>query len=156
MMKDSLIQAYSNSPRRKKLQILGSFFLGLVVLGVLLISHLIISARVIGMGRQLQEAKNEIDTLEYKNVNLRDHIARSKQIKILEERAREMGFRAPFPGETFYVEVPGFEQRYERELSISKTKHSAEINISRREYHLTLLEWIQEQLSMILRPFEEL
>ncbi|MFO8037604.1 MAG: hypothetical protein R6U57_13355 [Anaerolineales bacterium] len=155
-MKDSLIQAYSNSPRRKKLQILGSFFLGLVVLGVLLISHLIISARVIGMGRQLQEAKNEIDSLEYKNVNLRDQIARSKRIRTMEERAREMGFRVPFPGETFYVTVPGFEERYEDDIIAPETKHAVDINVSRREYHVTLLEWIQEQLSMILQPFEEL
>jgi hypothetical protein len=155
-MKDSLIQAYSNSPRRKKLQILGSFFLGLVVLGVLLISHLIISARVIGMGRQLQEAKNEIDSLEYINVNLRDQIARSKRIRAMEERAREMGFRAPFPGETFYLNVPGFEERLESDQSVPKTKHTVDINVSRREYHLTLLEWLQEQLSMILQPFEEL
>jgi cell division protein FtsB len=155
-MKDSLIQAYSNSPKRKKLQILGSFFLVLVVLGVLLSSHLIISAHVIGMGRQLQEIKNEIDRLVYKNVSLRDQIARLKRIHRLEERAREMGFRPPYPGETFYVEVPGFEQQVSGEPPVSGPTHAVDINLSRKEYHVTLWEWVQEQLSLILKPFEEL
>lgn len=155
-MTDSLIQAYSNSPRRKKLQFLGAFFLVLVVLAVLLVSHLIVSARVIGMGRQLQEAKNEMDTLEYINVDLRHDISTSQRIAVLEERARELGFRPPYPGEAFYVQVHGFKQDVSADSPSDRPAKTAEINVSRPEYHQTLLEWVQEQLTLILKPFEEL
>lgn len=128
----------------------------LVVLGVLLISHLIVSARVIAAGRQLQAAKNEIDTLEYKNVNLRDKIARSKGIQEMQERAQEMGFRPPHPGETFYIEVPGYEQQLEPVQTTGQPARTAKVNVSLQAYHLTLLEWVQQQLSLILQPFEEL
>ncbi len=155
-MTDSLIQAYSNSPRRKKLQILGAFFLVLVILGVLLISHLIVSSRMVGVGRQLQEAKSEMDQLEYINVNLRDKINRAQRMDKLQERAKEMGFRPPLPGEAFYVEVGGLQQETQRAAPEDNPDRTAIINVSRREYHLTLLDWVQEQLRLILEPFEEL
>jgi hypothetical protein len=54
-MTESLIQAYSNSPRRQKLQIIGGIFLAIVSAAVMLILYLVMSSRVIFMGRQLQQ-----------------------------------------------------------------------------------------------------
>ena len=68
-MTESLIQAYSNSPRRQKLQIIGSIFMAIVIAAVMLILYLVVSARVVSMGRQLQQAKDEIDQLVYLSVN---------------------------------------------------------------------------------------
>ena len=59
-MTESLIQAYSNSPRRQKLQIIGSIFMTIVIAAVMLILYLVVSARVVSIGRQLQQAKDEI------------------------------------------------------------------------------------------------
>jgi hypothetical protein len=54
------------------------------------------------------------------------------------------------------VEVPGYEQQVAGEPPESGPTHAVEINLSRKEYHLTLWEWVQAQLSLILKPFEEL
>ena len=76
-MKESLIQAYSNSPRRQKLQTIGSIFMVIVISAVMLILYLVVSARVVAMGRQVQIAKDEIDRLVYVSVNYRNVIKHS-------------------------------------------------------------------------------
>ena len=90
---ESIIQAYSNKPRRKQLKFLGGFFLGLLILGVLLISYLIVSSRVVSAGRGLQNAKNEIDELEYENVSLEEEITSLTTLSQINQQVKEQGYR---------------------------------------------------------------
>jgi hypothetical protein len=99
IMTESLIQAYSNSPRRQKLQIIGGIFMAIVVIAVMLILYLVMSSRVVFMGRQLQQAKSDIDQLVYLSVNYQNQIDRLSRFELMEERAVELGFRPPYPGE---------------------------------------------------------
>ena len=155
-MTESLIQAYSNSPRRQKLQIIGSIFLVIVIAAVMLILYLVVSARVVSMGRQLQQAKDEIDQLVYLSVNYRNEIANLSRFEIMESRAEELGFREPYPGEVFYVPVKGLEQHEETRVEIQSNARPAVINVNLLEYHETLFEWIGSRISDFLAPFEGL
>ena len=155
-MTESLNQAYSNSPRRQKLQIIGSVFMAIVITALMLILYLVVSARVVSMGRQLQQAKDEIDQLVYQSVNYRNQIAQLSRFDLMEEKAIELGFRAPYPGEVFYVPVPGYQQGPETHVEIQQDTRPAVINVNLLEYHQSLIEWVGEQLNNLLRPFEGL
>ena len=155
-MTESLIQAYSNSPRRQKLQIIGSIFMAIVIASVMLILYLVMSARVVAMGRQLQQAKDDIDQLVYLSVNYRNEIAYLSRFEVMETRAKELGFRAPYPGELFYVPVSGYDLQSQTRVESSSDAKPAVINVNLVEYHESLIDWIGKQLSSFLRPFEGL
>jgi len=155
-MTESLIQAYSNSPRRQKLQIIGSIFMAIVIASVMLILYLVMSARVVAMGRQLQQAKDDIDQLVYLSVNYRNEIAYLSRFEVMEKRAKKLGFRAPYPGEVFYVPISGYDLQAQVGVDNSSNSNPAVINVNLIEYHESLLDWIGNQLSMFLKPFEGL
>ncbi len=155
---ESIIQAYSNTPRRKQLKILGGFFLGLIVLVVLLISYLIVSSRIVSVGRDLQNTKNKIDDIEYVNVSLRDKISSATTLAKLESQAKEQGFRPAQPSEVLYVVVPGLEHSYntpvgyKAESQIAAVETSVNVNIP--AYHTTLLDWMKSEMAVFLGIFE--
>lgn len=155
-MTESLIQAYSNSPRRKKIQIIGGIFLVVTTVAVMLILYLVVTARVVSMGRQLQQAKDEIDHLVYLSVNYQNEIARLTRFEVMELKAQELGFRAPYPGEVFYVPIKGFDQQEKALVVIQNNTRPAVINVNLLEYHETLFEWIGNRISDFLAPFEGL
>ena len=155
-MTESLIQAYSNSPRRQKLQIIGSIFMAIITVAVMLILYLVVSARVVSVGRQLQRAKDQIDHLVYQGVNYRNQIAQLSRFGLMEAKAIELGFRPPYPGEVFYVPVVGYTLQPETSVDISEDIHSTVTNVNLLEYHQSLIDWVGEQLGIFLRPFEGL
>lgn len=155
-MTESLIQAYSNSPRRQKLQIIGSIFMTIVIAAVMLILYLVVSARAVSMGRQLQQAKNEIDQLVYLSVNYRNQIAVLSRFEVMEKKAIELGFRSPYPGEVFYVPVSGYDQGIQPHFETVGDGSPAVINVNLVEYHESLIDWIGRKLTSFLRPFEGL
>jgi len=155
-MTESLIQAYSNSPRRQKLQIIGGIFMAIVIAAVMLILYLVVSARVVSMGRQLQQAKDEIDQLVYLSVNYRNQIALLSRFEVMEKKAKDLGFRAPYPGEVFYVPVSGYGQFTQTHIEAAEDARPAVINVNLIEYHESLIDWIGRQLAIFLRPFEGL
>lgn len=155
-MAESLIQAYSNSPRRQKLQIIGGIFMAIVVAAVMLILYLVISSRVVFMGRQLQQAKSDIDQLVYLSVNYQNQIDKLSRFEVMEQRADELGFRPPYPGEVFYVPVAGIESEEQVVVVFQDDNPAAVINVNLPDYHQSLIDWIGEQLSNFLRPFRGL
>lgn len=155
-MKESLVQAYSNSPRRQKLQTIGSIFMVIVISAVMLILYLVVSARVVSMGRQVQMAKDEIDQLVYISVNYRNQIAELSRFEVMEVRAEEMGYRAPYPGEVFYVPVLGYGKEVGTRVVFQQETQPAVIDVNRLEYHQGLIGWMGERIRNFLRPFEGL
>ena len=155
-MTESLIQAYSNSPRRQKLQIIGGIFMAIVIAAVMLILYLVMSSRVVFMGRQLQQAKSDIDQLIYLSVNYQNQIDRLSRFELMEERAIELGFRPPYPGEVFYVPVAGLESPDEVVVVFQNDSDPGIINVNLPDYHQSLFEWIGEKLDVFLRPFKGL
>jgi hypothetical protein len=155
-MTESLIQAYSNSPRRQKLQIIGGIFMTIVIAAVMLILYLVISSRVVFMGRQLQKAKSDIDQLVYLSVNYQNKINLLSRFDEMEKRAEELGFRPPYPGEVFYVPVAGLASETEVVIVFEDDTPSAIINVDLPDYHQSLIEWVGEQVRDFLRPFRGL
>jgi len=153
MMK-SVIQAYSNTPWRKQLNILGGFFLVLIVLVVLLISYLIVSSTVVSVGRDLQNAKNKIDELEYVNVSLEEKIASLSTLSKIAHQATEQGFHTARLGEVFFVIVPGFEDSFHASAHPNEEPQVPVIEVNVPEYHQTLVDWLQQEMIVFSDAFE--
>jgi hypothetical protein len=130
--------------------------MAIVIAAVMLILYLIVSARVVSMGRQLQQAKDEIDQLVYLSVNYRNQIAQLSRFEVMEEKAIELGFRSPYPGEIFYVPISGYDLEIQSHVDVTGDAIPAVINVNLIEYHDSLIDWIDQQLTIFLRPFEGL
>ena len=153
MMK-SVVQAYSNTPWRKQLKILGSFLLALIVIAVLLISYLIVSSRVVSVGRDLQNMKNEIDDLEYVNVSLQEKIAYLTTFSEIKRQASEQGFHSAKPSEVFFVVVPGFVDTFHAPPPYDEEPRAAMIDVNVPGYHQTLMDWLRQELIVFSDAFE--
>ncbi len=153
-MANFVVQAYSNTPRRKQIRILGSFFLALLILAVLLVSYLIVSSRVVSLGRGIQKLKNEIDELEYENVTLQDEIASATTISKVEAMAQEQGFHPASSGEILHVVVPGYKRSRSIPVNAGEESRPAVIDVSIAEYHQTLLEWVMQETVVFSDAFK--
>jgi hypothetical protein len=116
----------------------------------------VVSARVVSKGRQLQQAKDEIDQLVYLSVNYRNEIANLSRFEVMEKKAKELGFRAPYPGEVFYVPVDGLAQEEVTKVEIENNARPMVINVNLLAYHETLFDWIGLKITKFLAPFEGL
>jgi hypothetical protein len=130
--------------------------MAIVIAAIMLILYLVVSARVVSKGRQLQQAKTEIDNLVYLSVNYSNEIAHLSRFEVMEARAEKLGFRAPYPGEVFYVPVQGITQGEEQRVEVQDNSKPAVINVNLIEYHETLFEWIGDGIEDFLAPFEGL
>ena len=128
----------------------------IVIAAVMLILYLVISSRVVFMGRQLQQAKSDIDQLVYLSVNYQDKINKLSRFDEMEDRAQELGFRPAYPGEVFYVPVAGLESEDEVVVIFQDQTPASVINVNLPDYHQSLIEWVGEQLRSFLRPFRGL
>ena len=108
------------------------------------------------MGRQLQQAKSDIDQLVYLSVNYQNQINKFSRFEVMEQRAVELGFRPPYPGEVFYVPVAGLESEEPVVVVFQDDSPSKIINVDLPAYHQSLIAWIGEQLRIFLRPFRGL
>ena len=130
--------------------------MAIVIAAVMLILYLVISSRVVFMGRQLQQAKSDIDQLVYLSVNYQNKIDRLSRFEIMEQRAIEMGFRPPYPGEVFYVPVAGIDDEQQVVVVFQEDNPAAVINVDLPDYHQSLIEWVGDRLRVFLRPFRGL
>ena len=130
--------------------------MAIVIAAVMLVLYLIISSRVVFMGRQLQQAKSDIDQLVYLSVNYQNKIDRLSRFELMEKRAVELGFRPPYPGEVFYVPVAGLETEQEVVVVFQEKTSPTIINVDLPTYHQSLIEWVGDQIRSVLRPFRGL
>ena len=103
-----IIHAYKQAPWRVQRQWVGAFLL--VVIGVAMIAalYLDVTARAAVAGREIQELRFEITTIQRENADLETQLADLTSTAVMQRRAIELGYRPVQPGELDYVAVPGF------------------------------------------------
>ena len=103
-----IIHAYKQAPWRVQRQYVGAFLL--VVIGISMIAalYLQVTARSARAGREIQEMRVEITTIQRTNADLETQLANLTSTAEMQRRAVEMGYRPVKPGELDYVPVPGF------------------------------------------------
>ena len=94
-----IIHAYRQAPWRVQRQWIGAFLL--VVIGVAMIAalYLDVTARAAVAGREIQEMRIQITTIQRENADLETQLADLTATAVMEKRATALGYRPVQPGE---------------------------------------------------------
>jgi len=103
-----IIHAYKQAPWRVQRQYVGAFLLAVIGISMIAALYLQVTARAAQAGREIQEMRVEITTVQRTNADLETQLADLTSTSTMESRALEMGYRPVKPGELDYVAVPGF------------------------------------------------
>ncbi len=140
-----IIHAYKQAPWRVQRQWIGAFLL--VVIGGAMIAaiYLDVTARTAVAGREIQELRLEITTIQRENADLETQLADLTSTEVMQQRAQELGYRPVEPGELDYVAVPGFEKP-EPDILLAAEDTTPHVKIQPVEYTQSLLEWFDQRL----------
>ena len=108
MQTAQIIHAYKQAPWRVQRQWIGVFLLAVIGAAMVAALYLDVTARAALAGRQIQEARLEITTIQRENADLETQLADLTSTSVMEQRAKALGYRPVLPGELDYVAVPGF------------------------------------------------
>jgi hypothetical protein len=138
-----LTQAYSITPWRKQLRVIGLFLMGLVMASSVAVVYLGVSARTVAVGSQIQSMMDDIERMRRSNADLETTLAFLTSNSVMEARAREMGFRPARADELVYIEVPGYVSRREAVLAPPPGLQSVETTPFSPDYSESLLDWLR-------------
>jgi hypothetical protein len=140
-----IIHAYRQAPWRVQRQWIGAFLL--VVIGAAMVAalYLDVTARAAVTGREIQELRVQITTVQRENADLETRLADLTSTAAMQRRALEMGYRPVQPGELDYVAVPGFAPLEPAILlaAVDAIPHTGGLPA---EYTQSLLEWFDERI----------
>ena len=145
MQATRIIHAYKQAPWRIQRQWVGAFLL--VVIGTAMIAALFldVTARAAVAGREIQEIRFEILSIQRENADLETRLAKLTSSAEMENRASSLGYRPVMPGELDYVAVPGF---VAPEPDLLRAAQDAILTQSSLpfEYSESLLEWLDGRI----------
>lgn len=140
-----IIHAHRQAPWRLQRQWIGAFLLVVVGAAMVAALYLDVTARTAVAGREIQELRAQITTIQRENADLETRLADLTSTAAMERRARELGYRRVQPGELDYVVVPGFVAPEPAILLAAEdaTPRAPSLPV---EYTQSLLEWFDERI----------
>jgi hypothetical protein len=142
-----IIHAYKQAPWRVQRQWVGAFLL--IVIGGAMIAalYLDVTARTAVAGREIQEFRLEITTVQRGNADLETKLADLTSTAAMQQRAIALGYRPVKPGELDYVAVPGF-TKPEPDILLAAEDATPQVKTLPAEYTQSLLEWFDERMKL--------
>ncbi len=140
-----IIHAYRQAPWRVQRPYVGAFLLTIIVASMVAALSLQVTAGAARAGREIQEMRFEITTIQRANADLETQLANLTSTAEMERRAVEMGYRPVKPGELDYIAVPGFVAPEPAILLAAEdvTEYSQALPA---EYTQSLIEWLDERV----------
>ena len=140
-----IIHAYRQAPWRVQRQWVGIFLL--VVIGTAMVAalYLDVTARTAVTGREIQEMRVQITTIQRETADLETSLADLTSTAAMERRALALGYRPVQPGELDYVAVPGFVTP-EPAILLAATDANPQADALPVEYTQSLLEWFEDRI----------
>jgi cell division protein FtsL len=165
-----LVQAYSQAPWRRQLQIVGTFLLILVAVAVVAGIYLNITTRATAMGRDIQNMQVHvsgyyslntdpgsgsvpIEELEQNISDLKAKIAYLTSYDVMEARAEQLGLKPVDPDHILYLEVPGYVQQQEAIMAPPPQPVVVSASGISPEFKESLIDFIEQQLAQMTRLF---
>ena len=137
-----IIHAYRQAPWRVQRQWVGVFLLAVIGAAMVAAIYLDVTARTAVTGREIQELRVEITTVQRENADLETQLADLTSTAAMQKRALELGYRPVQPGELDYVSVPGFAPP-EPAILLAAVDTAPQSNVLPMEYTESLLEWFE-------------
>jgi hypothetical protein len=141
MQATQIIHAYKQAPWRVQRQWVGAFLLAVIGMAMIAALYLDVTARAAMAGREIQEMRFQITTIQRANADLETQLADMTSTVEMKRRALELGYRPVKPGELDYVAVPGFVAPEPEILSVAEDA-SPESQVLPVEYTQSLFEWL--------------
>ena len=140
-----IIHAYRQAPWRIQRQWIGAFLLAVICAAMVAALYLDVTARTAVAGREIQEMRIVITTVQRENADLETQLADMTATEVMQRRALELGYRPVLPGELDYVAVPGFVTP-EPDILLAAKDASPRIESMPAEYTQSLLEWFDDRI----------
>ena len=145
MQATRIIHAYKQAPWRIQRQWVGAFLLAVIGLAMIAALFLDVTARAAVAGREIQEERFNIISIQQENADLETRLAKLTSSAEMERRALAKGYRPVQPGELDYVAVPGFVPPEPDILREAQDVIVPETTLP-YEYSESLLEWLDKQI----------
>jgi cell division protein FtsB len=142
-----IIHAYRQAPWRVQRQWIGAFLLAVIGVAMVAALYLDVTARAAVAGREIQEMRKEITTIQRENADLETQLADLTSTAAMEQRAVTLGYRPVQPGELDYVAVPGFVLP-EPDILLAADDTVPNVQNQPSEYTQSLLEWFEERVKV--------
>lgn len=142
-----IIHAYKQAPWRVQRQWVGAFLLAVIAASLVAALYLDVTARAAVAGREIQEMRGEITSVQRVNADLETQLADLTSTAVMQQRAVELGYRPVKPGELDYVAVPGFVAP-EPAILLAADDVTLANRIIPEEYTQSLIEWFDERIRL--------
>jgi hypothetical protein len=140
MQATRIIHAYKQAPWRIQRQWVGAFLLAVIGIAMIAALFLDVTARAAVTGREIQEMRFKIISIQRENADLENNLAKLTSSAEMESRALAKGYRPVQPGELDYVPVPGFVAPEPEILRAAQDTAAPQTSLP-YEYSESLLEW---------------
>jgi len=147
MQATQIIHAYKQAPWRVQRQWIGAFLLFVIGAAMIAALYLDVTARTSVAGREIQELRSQITTIQRENADLETQLADLTSTAVMRQRALELGYRPVQPGELDYVAVPGFVPP-EPAILLAAEDTTPHVQTQPAEFTQSLLEWFDERLKL--------
>jgi hypothetical protein len=145
MQATRIIHAYKQAPWRIQRQWVGAFLLAVIGIAMVAALFLDVTSRAAVAGREIQELRFDILTIQRANADLEIRLAMLTSSSEMERRARALGYRPVQPGELDYIAVPGFVAPEPDILRAAQDVTVPETSLP-YEYSESLIEWLDGQI----------
>jgi cell division protein FtsL len=142
-----IIHAYRQAPWRIQRQWIGIFLLALISAAMIAALYLDVTARTAVAGREIQELRVQITSVQRENADLETQLANLTSTAVMQRRALEQGYRPVQPGELDYMAVAGFESP-EPDILLAADDAAPRIETLPAEYTQSLFEWFDDRIKL--------
>jgi cell division protein FtsL len=142
-----IIHAYRQAPWRVQRQWVGVFLLFVIGAAMVAALYLDVTARAAIAGREIQETRFEITTIQRSNADLETQLAKLTSTEEMQHRATALGYRPVQPGELDYVAVPGFIPPEPTILKEAQDVTEPDQTLP-PEYSQSLIEWFDQRMQV--------
>jgi len=163
-----LTHAYSQTPWRKQLYLIGVILLFLVCIALVAGIYLNVTARAAAVGRQIQEMQVRvygyhnltgdfggssipIEELDQRIANLNSQLASLTSYSVMQARVKQLNLK-PIDGDHIeYLKVPGYIERQTTSLAPPPVPVVVNASIIDPQFKESLLDWITTQAQKTLK-----
>lgn len=112
-----ITQAYSQAPWRRQLAWVVLFLLCVIFVALVAGIYLDVTARAATIGREIQFMEIDIEKLKLENADLDTQLAYLTSSQVMQQRARDLGFRPVEQEKLLYIVVSGYQSRHQLRLA---------------------------------------
>ena len=142
------VHAYKVAPWRVQRQWIGAFLLGLVCLAMIAALYLDVTARAAIAGREIQDLSAQMMLMQHRSADLLTELGTLTSTSVMEQRARDLGYRPVQPNEIEYLVVPGYVPPQPAILA-SLPQPALSAPTIPPEYTQSLLDWFDKKFQAL-------